>query len=80
MTRRRPPRPATPRHPASSSPITLPTHWSPQQALAVFEILDELLERVWGHYGTQIQKALREDRGVITPLIPNDIDESNVPF
>ena len=80
MTRRRPPPPATPRQPGISEPIALPTHWSPEQAAAVFEILDELLERVWGHYGTQIQKALREDRCVITALLPNEIDERDLPF
>lgn len=80
MTRRRPPRPATPRQPGISEPIALPTHWSPEQATAVFEILDELRERVWGQYGLQIQQVLREDRRVTTPLIPNDIDESDVPF
>ena len=40
-------------------PMTLPTDWSPEQAVAVFEILDELRERVWVHYGLQIQQVLR---------------------
>jgi hypothetical protein len=28
----------------------LPTDWSPEQAVAVFEILDEMRDWVWDHY------------------------------
>jgi hypothetical protein len=31
----------------------LPTHWSPEQAVADFEMLDELREHVWARYGVQ---------------------------
>ena len=54
-------------HRAAAKPITLPTHWSPEQAAAVFEMLDELREHVWARYGLQIQQVLRDahstDRG-----------------
>ena len=80
MTRTRLSQPATPQHPVISATIKLPTYWSPEQAAAVFEILDELRERVWGHYGAQIQKVLREDRRVTTSVIPSNIDDSDVPF
>jgi hypothetical protein len=68
------------RHTAISSPITLPPDWSPEQALAVFEILDDLRERVWAHYGRQIQQVLREQRLTVEPLAPSDNDDSDVPF
>ena len=80
MTRRRLPRVTAHQHPAISSPITLPSDWSPDQALAVFEIMDELRERIWAHYGMQIQQALREQRSAAQPFTPSDIDEGDVPF
>ena len=61
--------------------ITLPTHWSPEQAIAVFEILDELREHVWARYGLQIQQVLRDERSKPVPAAGEiDIDEADVPF
>jgi hypothetical protein len=61
--------------------ITLPTHWSPEQAVAVFEILDELREHIWAHYGLQIQQVLRDERSTAVPAAGDiDIDEADVPF
>lgn len=42
-------------------PITLPEHWTPSQALAVFEMLDLLRDQLWHRYRHAIQRALRED-------------------
>jgi hypothetical protein len=36
--------------------------WTPEQALAVWELLDDLRERIWTHYGTAIQDLLRQQR------------------
>ena len=61
--------------------ITLPTHWSPEQAIAVFEILDELREHVWAHYGLQIQQVLRDERGTAVRVADDiNFDEADVPF
>jgi hypothetical protein len=61
--------------------ITLPTHWSPEQAVAVFEILDELREHVWARYGRQIQQVLRDERSTAIPAAGDiEIDEADVPF
>ena len=46
MTSRRGVRQACIRNSAAVVPIALPTDWSPEQAVAVFEILDQLRERV----------------------------------
>ena len=71
------------RHRVTAGSITLPTHWSPEQAVAVFEILDELREHVWACYGRQIQQVLRDERSTAVPAAHNtdiDIDEADVPF
>ncbi|MCC6531508.1 MAG: hypothetical protein IT531_03085 [Burkholderiales bacterium] len=41
--------------------IDLPTHWTPAQALAVFEIIELLRDQLWAAYGPAIQHALREE-------------------
>jgi hypothetical protein len=67
------------RHRVAAGSITLPTDWSPDQAVAVFEILDELREHVWARYGQQIQQVLREQRSTAIPAAA-DIDDADVPF
>ena len=36
--------------PASRFTLLLPEDWTPQQALAVYELLSELAETVWNRY------------------------------
>jgi hypothetical protein len=67
-------------HRVAAGSITLPTHWSPEQAVAVFERLDELREHVWARYGLQIQQVLRDERSTAVPAAHIDIDEGDVPF
>ena len=38
----------------------LPAHWTPEQALAVFEAVEFLRESLWARYGRDIQRAWRE--------------------
>ena len=69
------------RHRVAAGSITLPTHWSPEQAVAVFEILDELREHLWARYGVQIQQILRDERTTAIPAAGHiDIDEADVTF
>jgi hypothetical protein len=45
-------------------PITvdIPVTWTPEQALAVFELLDELREKIWIRYGSQMQALMAEQQ------------------
>jgi len=36
------------------------SNWTPEQALAVRELLDDMRERVWIHYGCVIESLLQE--------------------
>ena len=36
--------------------------WSPDQAMAVIELLDDLRDRIWAHYERVLQQKFREDR------------------
>ncbi len=66
-------------HRVAAGSMTLPTHWSPEQAVAVFEILDDLREHVWARYGLQIQQVLRDQCSTVAPA-EGDIDDADVPF
>lgn len=81
MKRQRAAPAANPQRGGAAMPMTLPTDWSPEQAVAVFEILDALRERVWARYGLQIQQVLRDERGTaVTAEHDIHIDEGEVPF
>ena len=55
--------------------IELPAHWTPEQALAVFEAVDLLRDQLWAAYGPEIQRALRDDRVTQQQSLPLDPDE-----
>lgn len=40
-------------------PLQLPEHWTPAEALAVFEMIDLLRDQIWSCYGHDIQQELR---------------------
>ena len=37
----------------------IPDYWSPEQALALYEFLDDLRERIWDRYSEQITEQMR---------------------
>jgi len=53
--------PAKPGLPLSLS-VEIPTTWTPEQALAVFELLTEIRDRLWHQYNVQIQTELQNQR------------------
>ncbi|WP_043458239.1 hypothetical protein [Azohydromonas australica] len=55
--------------------IELPAHWTPEQALAVFEAVDLLRDQLLAAYGPEIQRALRDDRVTQQQSLPLDPDE-----
>jgi hypothetical protein len=44
------------------------TDWTPEQAWAVVELLDDLRDRIFNHYLVSIQELLREERGITGEL------------
>ena len=53
---------------SNSTMWELPTHWTAAQALAVFEVLDDLRDLVVDGYARKIQHAARLDRTSKRPL------------
>jgi hypothetical protein len=44
-------------------PLNIPAYWTPEQAVAVVELLDDLRDRIWAHYGVQLFDQYREQYG-----------------
>ncbi|MBB3139128.1 hypothetical protein FHS26_006914 [Rhizobium pisi] len=42
-----------------SVPFEIPTTWTPEQAIAVFDMLTEIRDRIWDQYNVQIQTELQ---------------------
>lgn len=55
------------------APFIFAKDWTPEQALAVFELLDDLCQRIWDHYQISIQTLLREQR----QIHPNNDSQSD---
>jgi hypothetical protein len=64
-------------------PFAVPAYWTPEQALAVFELLDDLRELIWRHYETQLIDELRDvqsPRSTDQSIEPGDNDPDNPLF
>jgi len=52
-------------------PLIIPAYWTPEQAFAVAELLDDLRDRIWAHYGVKLLDQYHEWYG------PADSDRSD---
>ena len=45
-------------------PITveIPATWTPEQAIAVWDLLDQMRKKIWARYGGQLQELLAEEQ------------------
>ncbi len=50
-------------------------NWSPDQAMAVIELIDDLRDLIWSHYEIVLQQKFREER-----VTEYDVDISDPPF
>ncbi|MFO0433564.1 MAG: hypothetical protein ACK50G_03705 [bacterium] len=69
-------------HPSTAPPTSaaaplVPRHWTPAQALAVFECLQALRQALWDAYGPQVQQAWRDQ---LVPDGPPPEFEPDEPF
>ena len=47
-------------------PFLIPADWTPEQAQAVVELLDDLRELIWSHYQLPLHELYRQQR-LLTP-------------
>jgi hypothetical protein len=56
--------------------LQVPTYWTPEQAFAVFELIDELRDAIWRGYARQIQEEYRDQFGhPNAECDPSQVDE-----
>ena len=55
--------PAPTATPPWATTVVIPPTWTPEQALAVFELLDDLRARLWSLHGRHIQDLLEQEQG-----------------
>ena len=67
--------PWQPLTPPSAAASTVPLHWTPAQALAVFECLQAWREALWTVYGPKVQQAWRDQLMSDSPPPEFDPDE-----
>ncbi len=61
-------------------PFIIQDNWTPEQALAVVELLDDLREVILNRYRIQLHELLREQRCTPATSTPRSIDETDPPF
>ena len=60
-------------------PLPIPDYWTPEQAIAVFELVDDLREAIWSIYQTNLQDLTRQQRQS-PPVDHIDIGDDDLPF
>jgi hypothetical protein len=60
-------------------PFAIPAYWTPEQAQAVIELLDDLRERIAAHYQLQLADVYREQQATHAPR-PATIPDDDLPF
>ena len=57
--------------------VEIPVTWTAEQALAVWEMLDELRQKIWVRYSSQLQDLLAEERRCAA-VDDGDADSCNI--
>ena len=60
-------------------PFIIQDDWSPEQALAVVELLDDLREAIWGRYQVQLFELMNGQRGT-HDSDSGSVEETDPPF
>jgi len=69
--------------PSSGLPLTInfkiPAYWTPEQALAVFELLDDLRDQIGAHYSLQLFELSRDQNlQFSTDCFDTNIDDQSI--
>lgn len=52
--------------------LQIPTYWTPEQAFAVFDLINELREAIWQCYGLELLDQYRDQ---CRPAVPDRADK-----
>jgi hypothetical protein len=59
--------------------LIIDAEWSPEQAMAVITLLDDLRERIWAHYEIDLCQKWREDCITEHNAEPSCLDDPDAP-
>ena len=59
-------------------PFDIPAYWTPEQAQAVIELLDDLRGRILAHYQLQLIDLYREQQGTNIPEPASASDDNPI--
>jgi hypothetical protein len=59
-------------------PLEIPAYWTPEQAFAVVELLDDLRDRIWAHYSAQLFDQPTPLGCPTAGLLPRSLDCSEI--
>ena len=54
--------------------------WTPEQAMAVIELLEDLRDRIWAHYELQLLMQFKNDRITSCESVPDISSTDDPPF
>jgi hypothetical protein len=60
--------------------VEISRFWSPEEALAVFELIDDLRDKILALHGDQLREALQASRGQGDPNENGDAADDGRPF
>ena len=61
--------------------VTIPRHWSAEQALSVVAFLDDVIRAIWREHGEQMADVLRRDAcRSVEETEPYRLDDDDLPF
>jgi len=52
--------------------LSIPRYWEPEEALAVYELLQDLADLIWAQYEIPLRELLAEQRAVSRCAQPKD--------
>jgi hypothetical protein len=65
--------------PTTGLPLTIslqiPTYWTPEQAFAVFDLINDLRDAIWQCYAPQIQDEYRDRLQPVPGHADTDLDD-----
>jgi len=65
--------------PALPVSVVIPAGWTPEQAIAVLELLDDLRDALWVVHGDRIQHHLQQQQGPAGTSPPGSAPNSHDP-
>ena len=59
--------------------VAIPAGWTPEQAMAVLELLNDLRDALWAMHGDRIQHHLQQQQGPADTSAPGNAPNSHNP-